>query len=86
MASGLPVIVSANTGYTDTVTEGREGFIVPIRDPLAIAARIAQLQDNPELVREMGFYARSCAERFTWERYGDILNSTYRALIRGTDG
>lgn len=40
MASGLPVILTPNTGTADLVTPGENGEIVPIRDPAAAAAAI----------------------------------------------
>ena len=49
MACGCPVIASENTGASDLFTDGREGFIVPIRDPNAIAQRLQLLADNPDL-------------------------------------
>ena len=37
MACGCPVVCSTNTGGEDLFTDGVEGFIVPIRDPIALA-------------------------------------------------
>jgi len=37
LASGLPLIVTPNTGVNDFVVEGQSGSVVPIRDPAAIA-------------------------------------------------
>ncbi len=40
LACGLPVITTPNTGASDVVTPGRNGEIVPIRDPAALAEAI----------------------------------------------
>jgi glycosyltransferase involved in cell wall biosynthesis len=81
LASGLPVIISENTGYSAIVKDGREGFVVPIRDPSSIAACIAGLQDDEDLRREMGVHARHLAEGYTWATYGDRLDRAYRPLM-----
>ena len=80
MAAGLPVIVTEHVGAADLVTPGVNGYVVPIRDPDAIAERLQHLYDRPELVREMGRNARRVAERFTWSRYGDAMLRLYRGM------
>jgi starch synthase len=67
MASGLPVIVTENTG-ADAVRDGVEGFVVPVRSPEAIAARLEELA-SPELRRRMGAAARSRALAFEWDAF-----------------
>ncbi len=59
MASGLPVIVTRNTGAADLVEDGKSGYVVPPRDPEAIRDRLAHLATHPALVREMGQAARA---------------------------
>jgi glycosyltransferase involved in cell wall biosynthesis len=68
MASGLPVIVTAN-GPGDLVRDGIDGFVVPIRDSEAIAVRLDVLRNNPEMRLAMGQSARLRAEQFSWEMY-----------------
>lgn len=77
MAAGLPVIVTEHVGARDLITDGVEGFVVPIRDPDAIAEKLQFFYEHPEAVREMGRNARSLAERFTWSRYGDAMIRAY---------
>ncbi len=54
MACGLPVIATANSGAEEIVDDGVEGFIVPARDPDAIAERLQRLADDADLRRSMG--------------------------------
>jgi glycosyltransferase involved in cell wall biosynthesis len=58
MASGLPVIVTKNTGSADLVVDGRNGYVVPAGDPQAIRERLAYLVSHPAVVRDMGRAAR----------------------------
>jgi glycosyltransferase involved in cell wall biosynthesis len=78
MASGLPVITTANSCGPDILREGADGFIVPIRDAEQIADRLDRLASDRALLRDMGRSARSQAQKFTLQAYG-------RALVRGTE-
>jgi glycosyltransferase involved in cell wall biosynthesis len=72
MACGCPVICSTNTGGEDLFFDGVEGFIVPIRDPVALADRMQQLADDPELQRRMRQAAiQRVASIGGWNEYGN---------------
>ena len=73
MACGLPIIISENTFGSDVVTEGVDGYVVPIRDPEAIVARIVHLHEHPDVRARMGAAARRRAEEFSWDRYGKTV-------------
>jgi glycosyltransferase involved in cell wall biosynthesis len=45
LACGLPVITTPNTGASDVIIPGKNGEIVPIRDPAAIAEAIFKWAD-----------------------------------------
>lgn len=75
LASGLPVVTTPNSG--SLVRDGIDGFIVPPRDSLALAARLRQLADDPALRERMGTAARQRAEQFSWQAYRD----RYGALL-----
>jgi glycosyltransferase involved in cell wall biosynthesis len=80
MACGLPAIVSENIGH-DFVNDGANGFVVPIRDPAAIAARLADLHADSTGRREMSLAARATAEQFTRENYENALWSGIEELL-----
>ena len=71
MACGCPLISSENTGAEDLFGDGREGFIVPIRDSAAITERLERLAQDTGLRDAMS--ARSL-ERVAsiggWDTYG----------------
>jgi starch synthase len=81
MASGLPVITTTNTGGRDIITDGIDGFIVPIRDVSAIKERLVYLYENPDKRMEMGLAARKKAELYSWDRYyqeiAKVLDAVY---------
>jgi glycosyltransferase involved in cell wall biosynthesis len=65
MASGLPVLVTPNAG-ADAVRDGIDGYVVPVRDPEAIALRLEQLERSAETRARMGDSARARAAEFDW--------------------
>ncbi len=80
MSQGLPVVITPNTGGADLVIEGETGFLVPIRAPEQIAARLAWLnQHRPELVA-MKDKAAQHAAGYSWKRYGEVIVDAIRAL------
>ncbi len=87
MACGLPVICTTNTGGGDLIREGREGFIVPIRDVAALKEKILYCYENPEEARRMGEAARERVRTgFTWADHGDKMMACYRRILAGTRG
>jgi hypothetical protein len=77
-ACGLPVIVSENVGAA--IRNGQDGFIVPIRDPAALAEKLIYLYQHPAERQRMGQTARAYVSRFTWEHYQDELIGHYREI------
>jgi glycosyltransferase involved in cell wall biosynthesis len=87
MACGLPVIATTNTGATSLFTEGKEGFVVPIRDAEAIRDRILRLYRDPELQREMSTNALECVKHLGgWSRYGDRMKEIYQEGLDSLSG
>lgn len=70
MSQGLPLIITPNTGGSDLIDEGVTGFLVPIRQPEQIAAKIAWFADNRSAIPEMSQAAQVKAAAYTWESYG----------------
>ena len=69
MACGLPVIVTDQTGAAELVEEGVNGYVVPARDPNAIAERLAHLHAHPEVLPTMGAAARRAAASLSREAF-----------------
>jgi glycosyltransferase involved in cell wall biosynthesis len=78
MAHGLPVITTPNAG--SIVRDGKEGLIVPIRDPAAMVGAILELAGDPELRLRMGATARQTASNSSLETYAERLGGCLVAL------
>jgi glycosyltransferase involved in cell wall biosynthesis len=70
MACALPIVSTRHAGITDQVVEEETGFLVDEGDWSAMARRMKELADNPELRRRMGV-----AGRHRIEKIGDFENS-----------
>jgi starch synthase len=81
MAMGLPIITTPHTAGPDLISEGVEGFIVPIRSSAAIAEKLDLLRREPERRQAMSERARSRSREFTWEQYGRSLAACVSSVL-----
>jgi glycosyltransferase involved in cell wall biosynthesis len=81
LASGLPIITTEATGGPDLIQNGVEGLIIPSGDRDALQSAMTYFVDNPEKLQDMAEAARSCAEKFTWNAYGDRWNQLLDEFI-----
>jgi glycosyltransferase involved in cell wall biosynthesis len=85
MACGRPVIATTRSGAHDVISDGVDGFVVPPKDPKAIAERIDWLHSHRDDCSEMGRRARLKVEsRFTLRHYGARLEQAYRTMMLST--
>ena len=83
MSFGLPLIATAHSGGENLFEEGKEGFIVPIRAPGAIAEKLQQLADDPALLSRMSAAAAARAKRLGgWETAGKMLVVALAAISK----
>jgi glycosyltransferase involved in cell wall biosynthesis len=75
MAMGRPVITTDWVGCRETVVEGVNGFLVPIRDPVALSRAMLTFVEHPEKIPGMGMASR----RMTEERF-DVCKINERIL------
>ena len=61
-ASGLPVIATDIRGCRQVVSHGQSGLLVPLHDPVRLAAAIEELVVDPALRQRMGIAGRRKAE------------------------
>jgi len=82
MAAGLPIVTTAAGGMPEVVTDGVEGFVVPVRDFEAMATRLEQLARDEALRIRMGDAARSRALRdHSIERQVSGFEEIYASLM-----
>lgn len=81
LACGLPVITTPHTGGPDVLTDGEDGFIVPVRDVEAMAAKLDRLATDRELCRAMSAAARRKAAQLDWSGYRRGLADCVRRVL-----
>jgi phosphatidylinositol alpha-mannosyltransferase len=80
-AAGTPVIASAIAGYSDVVSDGVDGLLVPPGDPQRLAEELQRIYHEPERLLEMGEAARRSAQRYAWPRVADQVTAVYERAI-----
>jgi glycosyltransferase involved in cell wall biosynthesis len=82
MACARPVVGSEVGGIKSTVIDGVTGFLIPSRDPRALAERLAQLYADPLLARRMGEEGlRRAYRHYTWRSVASQTAAVYAAVL-----
>ena len=90
-AFGKPVVVTNVGSLPEYVEEGRTGYVVPARNPEALADRIIGLLKDSNAMREMGKAGfRMASEKLSWdilaEEYLKVYEKARRNPIRFNNG
>jgi phosphatidylinositol alpha-mannosyltransferase len=80
-AAGTPVIASAIAGYSDVVTDGVDGLLVPPGDPQRLAEELQRVAHEPQRLTAMGAAARHSAKRYAWPRVADQVTTVYERAM-----
>ncbi len=83
MSVGRPIIASRLGGLPEQIEEGKTGFLVPPRNPEAIAEKIIYLLKRPKLMQKMGLEGRKKAEKeFNINDYTKKIEELYKKVIK----
>lgn len=83
MASGLPVVGTSAGGLSELVEHSKTGWLVPQRDPTALADRIRTLILAPEERRKMGAAGRErVRESFSVAHMVRSISGIYEEILR----
>ncbi len=61
MSMGRPIITTDAPGCRETVIDGRNGYLVPLRDAAALARAMRRFLDEPESIAKLGAASRALA-------------------------
>ena len=85
MACATPVIGAAVGGIKTTVLEGVTGYLVPPKNPQALADRLALLHADPAHARRLGEAGCRRAHQFyTWRSVASRVAALYESVIDET--
>src|SRR4029077_3063897 len=74
-ACGCPVVASDVPGLRSVVRDEVSGYLIHGHDPAAYAERIGRLLADPQLAQQMGRHGSLLAQRFSWNRTADRLET-----------
>ena len=81
MAMGLPVVTTNAGGMTEAVSDGIDGYVVPVRDIPALADRLKRLLTDVGQRERMGRSARSRVEaNFSLTRQAEVFEQLYQSV------
>ena len=69
LSSGLPIMITRNTGGEDFIDEKETGFLVPTGNPEKIAEKIEWLIYNRSILPEMKIFSKNKSTKYKWEIY-----------------
>ena len=82
-AAGLPLVTTDATGCREAVEPGKNGLLVPPRDPPALADALERLAGDEDLRRRLGARSRVLAqERFDATRIHGATLAVYDELLK----
>lgn len=77
MAMGRPIITTDAPGCRETVVEGKNGYLVPIKDSQALAEAMERFIVDPEKIESMGKASRNYAvEKFDADKVNAKIMNT----------
>ena len=84
MACATPVVGSRVGGIKSSVADGKTGYLVPPKDPEALAGRLLRLLSDESLRDRLGRAARRrIKEHYTWERVARLAAGAFSEVAAG---
>ena len=82
MACGLPVICTTNSGGSEIVDEGINGFVCPIRDIEYLKNKISFFYNNRDQLKNFSENSYKKARKdLSWDNYSQKVYEEYKKLI-----
>src|SRR5581483_11922267 len=82
MAAGRPVVAGNIPGYASVLSHGREGLLVPPKDPQALALALVRVLADRVLRREFAAAGVVTAERYAWPQIARRVLDSYGRAAR----
>lgn len=81
MAHGRPVICSEGCGAADCIENGETGFVVPSRDPKAIADKIDWFKNHSQELYIMSGRCKQVAKNYSWDKIREKYINLWKDLL-----
>jgi glycosyltransferase involved in cell wall biosynthesis len=84
MALGRPVVGARSGGIVDMVEDGVSGLLVPPADPVALAAALSELIDDPVHAARLGLGGLTRVRSYTASAVVGRIEARYRHVVEGS--
>jgi glycosyltransferase involved in cell wall biosynthesis len=82
MASAKPIIITNSGGMPEVISDGINGYVIPVREFELLAAKIKNLLGDKKLRNRLGYTGRQIVEaQYTKERVTKDILSIYKKLL-----
>ena len=81
MHFGLPIVATNDGGHTDFLTEGRNALLVPIKDDIALAEKIAELIKNESLRKSISQNNKKDVKKYYIEEIAMYYERLFKEII-----
>ncbi len=78
LASGLPVLMTNTGGADELVMDGKNGFLIKMKNGEDIEQKIEKIISNESLRKKMGIESRNLALKMTWKNVSDDYVELYK--------
>lgn len=86
MACGTPVVGSKVGGIKYTISDGKTGYLVPPKNPRALAQKLADILKNKKIAN---FFRENAIKRvnnqFSWSKVASLVSKLYETVLLRTD-
>ena len=79
---GLPTIASDVGGIPEWLDSGKNGFLIPPANPLALSQTLLKVLSDKKLYSNLALGAFKTARKFTWNRYVTEQEKIYTKLVK----
>jgi len=81
LACNLPVICTNNSGGSELIKSGNNGYVIPIRDVSELKNKMNKLYQEPETLL---FFKKNIMvnQNLSWNTYGDRIENVYKSLLK----
>jgi glycosyltransferase involved in cell wall biosynthesis len=80
-AFGKPVVVTSVGDLPNMVEDGKDGLVVPPKDPKALAEAVVKLLKDDELRKQMGRNALKKAQELSWDNIAEMHMKVYEGVL-----
>jgi len=82
LVAGVPVVATAVGGTPEVIRDGVDGFLVPPREPAALADRVGRLLDDDDARRALGLAGQQrVLTDFTFAAQAEAFNLLFEELL-----